>query len=79
MSRTGLMCLGILVVATAARADEVTLKNGRKITGIAREDGDKVVVEIAIGTAAFPKSEVVSITPGRISYTLIPCSARRAA
>ncbi len=57
--------LAVALLSGAAWADVVTLKNGQKVTGWAREEGDKVVVEMALGTVAFCKSDVVSIEPGR--------------
>jgi hypothetical protein len=55
----------LLLLVSAARADEVTLKNGAKFTGIAREEGDKVVLEMAIGTVTIPKDDVASVTYAR--------------
>lgn len=45
-----------------AAADEVVLRNGAAFSGIVREAGDKVVIEVDIGTMTFRKSEVRSIT-----------------
>lgn len=63
--RAVLSGLAALVLAGAAWADEVTLRSGRKIVGIAREEGDRIIVEMPLGTVGFPKDDVVSITPGR--------------
>ncbi|MBI2931588.1 MAG: hypothetical protein HYY16_08035 [Planctomycetes bacterium] len=65
MRRTALTGLALAAVIGSAWADEVTLKNGRKVVGIAREEGDRILVETAIGTVGFRKPEVVAITPGR--------------
>lgn len=57
-----------LIAAGLARpclADEVVLRSGQKIQGIAREEGDRIVVEVAVGTVSFPKKDVVSVTRGR--------------
>jgi len=51
------------VVATA---DEVKLKNGRTLTGIARhEEPNRVVVETRFGDIRVPETEVQAIEPGR--------------
>jgi hypothetical protein len=48
-----------------ALADDVTLKNGGRIVGAARVEGENVVVEMAIGAVTVPRSEVLAIVPGR--------------
>jgi len=58
---TAILTLGL---ASAAIADEVLLKNGRTIVGIAHEDGGRVVVETRLGDIGFPKADVESIIPG---------------
>ena len=44
-----------------AAADELVLKNGAAFSGIVREEGEKVVIELDFGTMTFRKSEVWSI------------------
>src|SRR5207244_4019169 len=44
------------------QADEVVLKNGSAFSGIVREEGDRVVVEMDFGTMAFKKVDVRSIS-----------------
>jgi len=51
-----------LALASAALADEVVLKNGSAFSGIVREDGDRVVVELEFGTMTFKKVDVRSIS-----------------
>ena len=51
----------ILVLALPAAADEVVLRNGAVLSGIVREQGDTVVVEVDFGTMTFRKTEVRSI------------------
>lgn len=55
----------ILALSSAALADDVLLTNGNTLTGIAREDGGRVVVETRLGDIGVPRSEVRSIKPGR--------------
>lgn len=61
--------LGILAVliaaGAAARADEVTLKSGGKVTGIATERDGRVVVEMGVGTVEFNADEVLTLQRGR--------------
>ena len=52
-------------LTTVALADEVMLKNGRTLVGIARTEGPRVVVETRLGDIGFPKEEVRSIVPGQ--------------
>ena len=42
-------------------ADVVKLKNGATIDGVAREEGNRVIITIGLGTVSFDKSEVDSI------------------
>jgi hypothetical protein len=51
-----------LALASAALADEVVLQNGSAFSGVVREDGDRVVVEMDFGTMTFKKVDVRSIT-----------------
>lgn len=46
-------------------ADHVHLKNGNRLVGIARTEGDRVIIELKIGTVSIPRSEVERIEPGR--------------
>ncbi|MBI4563147.1 MAG: hypothetical protein HY716_00435 [Planctomycetes bacterium] len=65
MRRSGCMALmGLGIFILPASADEVTLRNGRTIVGIAQEEGEKIKVEIGIGTVWFPRDEVVAIQRG---------------
>jgi hypothetical protein len=50
-----------LALASAALADEVVLKNGSSFSGIVRENGDRVTVEMDYGTMTFKKVDVRSI------------------
>ncbi|HMD85851.1 MAG TPA: hypothetical protein VKO18_14245, partial [Terriglobia bacterium] len=60
-----LLLAGILLAATAVRADKIVLKNGRKIIAYnVVEDGDKVRYETAAGQLALPKSIVDHIERG---------------
>lgn len=54
-----------LALATAAFADELVLRNGSAFSGIVREEGDRVSVEMDFGTMSFKKVDVRSITKGR--------------
>ncbi|MBI4564370.1 MAG: hypothetical protein HY716_06725 [Planctomycetes bacterium] len=65
MKYATLLLLAFLTPSLAARADEVRLKNGGHIVGIAEVRGDQVTVEMPFGTATIPKTEVLEITPGR--------------
>lgn len=53
-----------LALASAASADELVLKNGSAFSGIVREEGDRVVVEMDFGTMSFKKVDVRSISRG---------------
>src|ERR1700675_1104486 len=55
----------VLLLAGAARADKIVLKNGRKIVAYnVVEDGDKVRYETSAGQMALPKSIVDHIEKG---------------
>lgn len=51
----------LLALALPLGADELVLKNGASFSGVVREEGEKVVIEVDIGTMTFRKSEVRSI------------------
>ena len=55
----------VLGLALNATADEVRLANGGKLEGIARQEGDRVIVEVKTGTISLPRSEVAGIVRGR--------------
>jgi hypothetical protein len=50
-----------LALAGTAGADEVVLRNGSKLEGAVREEGNKVVVDVGPGTVTLDRSEVRSI------------------
>ena len=52
----------VLVLALPCGADELVLKNGAAFSGVVREEGEKVVIELDFGTMTFRKSEVRSIS-----------------
>src|SRR5258706_12444583 len=55
----------VLMLAGAARADKIVLKNGRKIIAYnVVEDGDKIRYETSAGQLALPKSIVDHIEKG---------------
>jgi hypothetical protein len=57
-------CLALwvsLAIAGPALADEITLKNGASFTGIVREEGDRVTVELDFGTMTFKRVDVRAI------------------
>src|ERR1700756_3073843 len=61
------MLAGVLLLAGAARADKIVLKNGRKIIAYnVVEDGDKIRYETPAGQMALPKSIVDHIEKGGI-------------
>lgn len=66
MVRTLALCLAL---ASAALADEVVLRNGSSFTGLVREEGDRVIVEMDFGTMSFKKIDVRSISRGNDPYT----------
>ena len=53
-----------LALASSVVADEVVLKNGSAFSGIVREEGDRVTVEMDYGTMTFKKVDVRSISRG---------------
>lgn len=61
-SRPALLAVALLALASAARADVIVLKDGRRVEGeIAREDGASVVVRTGLGELTFARSEIVEI------------------
>ncbi len=56
--------LALLFLAGAAWADEVFLKSGGRLEGIARQDGDRVVVEMKAGTVTLRATDVAEIVNG---------------
>lgn len=48
----------VLAFAGTALADEVVLKNGAVLEGLAKEEGDKVVVEMDAGSMTLKRSDV---------------------
>jgi hypothetical protein len=66
MTRIVLASLAVALAAAAARADEVQLANGKKITNamVSKPSADKVVVEVGAGTITLSAKEVSSINPG---------------
>ena len=71
----------VLMLAGAARADKIVLKNGRKIIAYnVVEDGDKIRYETSAGQLALPKSIVDHIEKGGITpFMGSPTSAIAAA
>jgi hypothetical protein len=65
-----------LAMVSAAAADEVILKNGSSFTGIVREQGDKVVVEMDYGSMTFKKIDVRTIQRGEDVLTQFQEKAR---
>lgn len=53
-----------LLLSSAAFADEVVLRNGSVLSGVVREEGDRVVVEMDYGTMTFKKVDVRAIRRG---------------
>lgn len=56
--------LALLFLAGAAWADEVFLRNGGKLEGVARQDGDRVIVEMKAGTVTLRATDVAEIVNG---------------
>lgn len=54
----------VLALSSGIFADEVVLRNGSAFTGLVREEGDRVIVEMDFGTMTFKKVDVRSITKG---------------
>jgi len=67
-----------LALASAASADEVVLKNGSAFSGIVREEGDRIVVEMDFGTMSFKKVDVRTIVRGTDPITEFDARARKA-
>jgi hypothetical protein len=67
-----------LAMASAAGADEVVLKNGSAFSGVVREQGDKVIVEMDYGTMTFRKVDVRIIQRGEDVLTQFQEKARTA-
>ncbi|HEY3225658.1 MAG TPA: hypothetical protein VGK61_01525 [Planctomycetota bacterium] len=65
MKRLAALLLLPAIFSSTARADEIQLRSGGKIVGIAREEKDRVIVETGYGTVAFPADQVMSITKGQ--------------
>jgi tetratricopeptide (TPR) repeat protein len=58
----------LLILSTAARADTIVLKNGRRITALkVVEEGDRVKYETSAGQLSLPKSIVDHIEHGGIA------------
>ena len=53
--------VAVLAAGSSAWADEVILRNGAVFSGSVREEGDRVVVQMDIGTMSFKKVDVRSI------------------
>lgn len=53
-----------MALVSAAAADEVILKNGSAFTGVVREQGERIVLEMDYGTMTFKKVDVRSVTRG---------------
>lgn len=54
----------VMVAGSVAIADEVQLRDGHILTGIAKEIDGKIVVETGYGTVVYPRDQVLSILPG---------------
>jgi hypothetical protein len=63
-------------MVSAAAADEVILKNGSSFTGIVREQGDRVIVEMDYGSMTFKKVDVRTIQRGEDVLTQFQEKAR---
>ncbi len=50
-----------LAAVSLASADEILLMSGGKLSGVAREEGDNVIVETGYGTVTVPRDQVLSI------------------
>ena len=67
---------GLLVYASAARADKIVLKNGRQIVAYnVTEEGDKVRYETSAGQLSIPKSIVDHIEKGLMPVMESPAAA----
>jgi len=67
-----------VAMVSAAAADEVVLKNGSSFSGVVREQGDKVIVEMDYGTMTFKKVDVRTIQRGEDVFTQFQEKARTA-
>src|SRR5262245_50325963 len=67
-----------LSLASAALADEIILKNGAAFSGVVREQGDKVIVEMDYGSMTFKKVDVRLIQRGEDVLTQFQEKARTA-
>lgn len=67
-----------LALASTALADEVVLRNGSTFSGIVREQGDKVIVEMDYGTMTFKKVDVRTIQRGEDVLTQFQDKSRTA-
>src|SRR5882672_2773127 len=54
----------LAALAASASADELILRNGSSFSGAVRESGDKVTIEMDLGTMTFKKVDVRSIVRG---------------
>lgn len=61
MGRTGLLIFLVGAAAVPARADELVLRNGAVFSGVVREEGDRVVIEMDAGTMSFRRVDVREI------------------
>lgn len=50
--------LAVLLLASPALADEVILRNGSVFTGVVREEGDRVTIQMDYGSMSFRKIDV---------------------
>ncbi len=57
--------LGLLFLISGSFADEVHLKNGNKLRGIVREEGERIVVQMDMGSVTVSRSEIVKIVRER--------------
>jgi hypothetical protein len=70
------MALTALVLAGAARADTVYLRDGRELSGKVTKASGKVILEMAYGTVEFPESEVLIVAYGSSSQPAGPPPAQ---
>lgn len=70
--------LAVLSMASVVLADEVVLRNGSSFSGVVREQGDKVIVEMDYGTMTFKKVDVKRIERGEDVLTQFQEKARGA-
>ena len=54
-----------LLASTPAFADQIKLKSGGVLVGLAREEGDRVLVELPTGVIGFDKADVEEIIRSR--------------